>query len=494
MVTDDMTLLREYARRNSEEAFANLVSRHADLVYSVALRQVNDPHLAEEITQAVFIILARKAKSLGPSTILPGWLCRTARYVSANALTVQRRRQHREQEAYMQSRLNDPEPGLEPESIAWSQIAPLLDAALAHLGQKDHDAIVLRFFGGKSFKDVGMALNANEDSARKRVNRSLEKMRRFFTKRGIVLSVATIVGAVSAHSIQAAPTTLTKSVTIMAVAKGATASGSTLSLIKGALKIMAWTKAKTALIVGVALLFAAGTTVVTKQGIAIHRENQIWSHIIAADRQYLDAAPPIASIRPATPDPRFGTAWISDGSKQMAFNKSIGRLLQNAYEVREPRIIFPGKPPEGKFDYIVSVPDHQLESLQDAIKKKFGLTGRREMRDTDVLRLRVANPNAPGLKPTGFPRSDNLNYAAAGLFKIRNETMSNLSHSLEMYLRVPVIDETGLTGTYDASLTWDATEQDYNSEGMKEAILNQLGLELVPDHQIIEVLEVEKVK
>ena len=98
MNSDDMALVREYAQSNSEQAFATLVSRHVNLVYSVALRRVPDPHLAEEITQSVFIILAGKAKSLSPKTILSGWLCRTARYVSANTLSIQRRRQFREQD------------------------------------------------------------------------------------------------------------------------------------------------------------------------------------------------------------------------------------------------------------------------------------------------------------------------------------------------------------------------------------------------------------
>src|ERR1017187_10550560 len=139
MITDDMALLREYARRNSEEAFTMLVSRHINLVYSVALRQVRDPHLAEDITQAVFIILARKADSLGSKTILPGCLCRTARYASANALTIQRRRQRREQEAHMQSILNETANEPMPDET-WNQIAPLLDGAMEQLRQKDHDA------------------------------------------------------------------------------------------------------------------------------------------------------------------------------------------------------------------------------------------------------------------------------------------------------------------------------------------------------------------
>ena len=199
MTSDDMTLVREYAQSNSESAFATLVSRHINLVYSVALRQLGDTSLAEEVSQAVFIILARKARSLSPKTILPGWLCRTARYVSADTLRNQRRRQSREQESHMQSLLN------EPDSTAWNQIAPMLDEALNCLAEKEHDAVVLRFFHDKDLKQAGAAMGTTEDAARMRVNRGLEKLRKFFTKRGVTISAAAVAGAVTANFVQAAP-------------------------------------------------------------------------------------------------------------------------------------------------------------------------------------------------------------------------------------------------------------------------------------------------
>ena len=253
-MTDDMALLREYARHNSEEAFAALVSSHVNLVYSVALQEVRDPHLAEEITQAVFIILARKADSLGDMTILSGWLCRTARYASANALTIQRRRQKREKEAYMQSVLNESEPDV------WTQIAPLLGGAMKQLGQKDHDAVVLRFFEGKSFQEIGVAFGASENAAKKRVAYALEKLRKFFLKRGVTSTTATIAGAISANSVQAAPVGLAKTISVIAIAKGAAAGTTTLTLVKGALKIMAWNKLKMAVVVGVGMLVVGGST------------------------------------------------------------------------------------------------------------------------------------------------------------------------------------------------------------------------------------------
>ena len=252
---DDIELLGQYARDNSEAAFATLVTRHVNLVYSTALRSAGNAHAAEEITQAVFIILAGKARGLSPQTILSGWLYQTARLTAANFLRAEIRRQHREQEAYMQSLLNEPEPNV------WPQIAPLLDAAMAGLGEKDRNAVVLRFFENKSLGEVGRALGASEDAAKMRVNRALEKLRKFFSKRGVALSGAVIAGAVSANSVHAAPVGLAISVTATA-AKGSAAAASTLTLVKGALKLMAWTKMKTAAVAGAVVLLTAGTGVV----------------------------------------------------------------------------------------------------------------------------------------------------------------------------------------------------------------------------------------
>lgn len=253
MTTDDMGLLRDYATNGSEAAFAALVSRHVNLVYSVAMRQLHDTHLAEEVTQAAFIILARKASSLNPNTILPAWLCRTAHYAAADVLRTQRRRQAREQEAYMQSTLNEPDAGSSP----WPEIAPLLDSAMAGLRDKDYGVIVLRYFERKDLKQVATVLGITENAAQKRVNYALEKLRRIMSKHGVKATTAVIAGMMLSHSVQAAPTALAKSATIAAITKGATASGSTLTITKGALKIMSWTKLKMAIVAGATLMLAS---------------------------------------------------------------------------------------------------------------------------------------------------------------------------------------------------------------------------------------------
>lgn len=251
---DDNALLRKYVEDGSEEAFATLVARHVNKVYSVALRHTNNPNQAEEISQAVFVILARKSSRLGKRVVLEGWLHHTARLTALAFVRSEIRRARREQEAYMQSISNDNEPDI------WPQIAPLLDAAIASLNETDRHAVMLRFVYDKSMREVAAVLGGTEGAARLRLHRAMEKLRQSFYRRGIVSTTEIIARSISAHAVQTAPVGLARAATAIALAKGPAASSSTLTLIKGALKIMAWTKAKTGIVTGVIVLLAAGTT------------------------------------------------------------------------------------------------------------------------------------------------------------------------------------------------------------------------------------------
>jgi RNA polymerase sigma factor (sigma-70 family) len=229
MMDDDITLLREFAARQSEPAFAALVDRYIGLVYSAALRQTGDTPLAEEITQAVLIILARKAASLGADTILPAWLYRTTRYAAADAVKSQRRRQTREHEAYMQSKLQS------DDSVqVWLQLAPVLDEAMANLSEQDRAPLLLRYFENRPWREIAALTHVSEDAAQKRVERALEKLRVIFANRGIKFTAALIADAVAGNSVQAAPAGLAKAATVAGVAKGSAATASTLALVKAA--------------------------------------------------------------------------------------------------------------------------------------------------------------------------------------------------------------------------------------------------------------------
>ena len=252
MTNDDMALVREYATRQSEPAFETLVARHVSLVHSAAVRQVGDPQLAGDITQTVFLILAREAGSLHLNTILPCWLYRTTRYVSAAALKIQRRRVRREQEALAMIQETPDEP-------LWEQLSPFLDEAMAQLSDKDRDAIVLRYFQNKSLRDVGVVFGVDEYAAQKRVVRAHEKMRAIFVKKGVRSTTHIIAGLISAHSVQAAPGPLANTTATAVLAPGAAAGGTHLPRLQGALKLMAWHQAKSSVLAGTALVMATGT-------------------------------------------------------------------------------------------------------------------------------------------------------------------------------------------------------------------------------------------
>ncbi|HXE42240.1 MAG TPA: sigma-70 family RNA polymerase sigma factor, partial [Candidatus Baltobacteraceae bacterium] len=479
---DDIALLSEYAERDSELAFATLVTRHIDRVYSVALRHTRNPHQAEEITQAVFVILARKSKQLRKGVILEGWLYQTARLTALTFIRSEIRRTRREQEAYMQNVSN------ESESEVWSQITPLLDAALAGLNETDRNAVVLRFFYGKSMSEIGMTLGANEDTARMRINRAIDKLQKFFSKRGVNSTAEAITGAISAHSVQVAPAILAKVVTSIAIAKGATASTSTLTLIEGALKVMTWTKTKTAIVAGIIVLLAAGTTTVTIKEIQAHRAFP-WQ-----TRQYdyslLDSAKPQLAILPS----RYGGngGFGSSLGGIMGVGEPATSVIEAAYGwFNIPRIVVETKLPGGTYDFIASGPNRN--ALKDEVRKKFGVVANVETREADVWLLQIKNPGAPNLKPTSH---SGQNHVARGEIVLMNASLSQLAYLLENMMRdLPILDRTGSSNddapaakplqgnkpaivrrqspkeTFDINLKWDDGKegQPHNMENLKQA-------------------------
>jgi RNA polymerase sigma factor (sigma-70 family) len=264
----DFELLQRYGRQRSEEAFATLVSRYSDLVYSIATRQVQSRHLAEEITQAVFLTLAQKARSLPEQTILSGWLFRTTRFVANNAVKREARRAKREELASITMH-NEPESASEQ----WQEVAPELDNCLADLSEEDRCAVLLRFFEHKSLAEVGAALAISEEAARKRIGRALDQLRNFLGKKGIVLPVGVLSALLYSHAIEAAPVSLAPLIAA-SLAKVGAASLGTLGALKGIIATMAWTKTQTA-ILGTALIGLVVTVVNVAFKSSHSREDQL---------------------------------------------------------------------------------------------------------------------------------------------------------------------------------------------------------------------------
>jgi RNA polymerase sigma factor (sigma-70 family) len=195
----DGDLLRDYARSRSEEAFAELVSRHLDFVYSTALRMVGgDVHLAQDIAQGVFIDFARKAGLLGNQRSIEGWLYQATRYAAAKMVRSEQRRAAREREAVLMEANCDHETN-------WAAIAPKVDEALGDLGERDREAVLLRFFAKKNLRAVAEATGITEEAARKRVTRALEKMRHYLTRRGLRISESALVAALATAAGTTAP-------------------------------------------------------------------------------------------------------------------------------------------------------------------------------------------------------------------------------------------------------------------------------------------------
>ena len=264
-MTDSQRLLADYASTSSEEAFRELLTRYIDLVYSSAVRLVgNDAHLAKDVTQSVFVALARKAPELPPDVMLGGWLHHHTVFVASNLMRGERRRQARERQAVEMNALHDHS----PDNLA--QMAPLLDEAIDQLGPEDRRAILLRFFEQRDFPAVGELLGSTEEAARKRVSRALEKLHLLLKSRGVSLSVAALGTVLATEAVTAAPAGLAASVGSAALA-GAAAGGFSLTL----LKVLTMTKLKLGVITALVAGGVAAPLVIQHQSLAqVRADNQ----------------------------------------------------------------------------------------------------------------------------------------------------------------------------------------------------------------------------
>ena len=247
---DSQQLLAEYAQEGSDTAFRELVSRYVDLVYSTALRLVEgDTHRAEDVAQTVFVDLAGMAQKLSKDVMLGGWLHRHTCFVAAKIMRSERRRQSRERQAVEMNALqNDSE-------ADFSLVAPMLDEAINELGEADRTAILLRFFEQHDFRAVGQALGSNEDTARMRVTRALEKLEMLLKRRGVTASSGALAVVLGVNAVQAAPAGLAVTISTAAVLAGTAVQTST---VIAATKTIAMTTLQKT-IIGATLIAAVGT-------------------------------------------------------------------------------------------------------------------------------------------------------------------------------------------------------------------------------------------
>lgn len=213
----DHELIQAYVDDGSDSAFAELVRRHAGTVYGSALRQLQNPHAAEEICQTVFILLSKKASSLRSGTLLIGWLMQATRYAVLDHRKTEHRRFQRETAAFEMTTLNS-DATQDEESTLWMQLSPRLDEAVGDLGELDRQAIWLRFFQHKSLAEIGQALGCAEDAARKRVARALERLQQELRKRGVSSPLSSLPAVLGTQLSPAAPPQLIEA-TLGAIAK-----------------------------------------------------------------------------------------------------------------------------------------------------------------------------------------------------------------------------------------------------------------------------------
>ena len=343
-MSDDLALLRHYAIEHREDAFAELVRRHLDAVYSAALRRLGgDAHLAEDVAQQVFVALARKAAVVSRHSVVSAWLYVATRNEAANVVRRERRRKQREQEAYaMETVALNP-----PDQVPWHRVAPILDGMIDQLSERDRTAVLLRYFERRSFAEVAAVLHVSEDAARMRVDRALERLRIRLARRGIVSTSVAVAAALAGNLVSAAPPALATTVTAAALTAPPVAA---ISLVS-ALELMSTTKALSAT-VALLVLVAVGTATwqwqvarsATDAVRAATRENEQLTHeLVAFTERVANSGSVPTTLQSRSDAPRTSTETsktseraVSSGGRSMQEPITAGRdFLERHPELRQ---------------------------------------------------------------------------------------------------------------------------------------------------------------
>ena len=385
---ESQQLLADYVKDGSESAFRGLVARYINSVYSTAFRLVNgDAQMAEDVTQTVFADLARKARTLAPEVMLGGWLHRDACFVAGKTMRGERRRQFRERQA---AAMNIPE---DHTAANLGLVAPILDEAINQLEPEDRTAILLRFFDELEFRAVGERMGSNEDAARMRVSRALDKLHTLLKNRGVAFSAAALGTALAAGFVSAAPLGL--AATVAGTALAGTASGGATA---GLVKFMTLTKLKIAVGSALAVAALAVPVVMQHQSLAkLRDENQ------TLRQQAAQAAPLQAENQ-----------RLSNSVLQSATTPALSQSQML-----------------------------ELASLRSEV-------GRLRLQSNEVAKELAELRLNGGVSFAGGRRGG---ITGSGKRVFHNITMAEFAEFIAGVVQAPVADQTGLKGTYDIEMT-----------------------------------------
>jgi RNA polymerase sigma factor (sigma-70 family) len=315
----DSQLLRAYAEQSHEPAFTELVRRHVDFVHSAARRMVCDSHLAQDVTQGVFVALAKQAPQLVGQPVLSGWLHRTAQNIAAQTVRTDVRRRAREQEAFAMNELLATEP-----NAVWENIAPHLDTALGELSEPDRDALLLRYFERKSAQEMAQILGISDEAAQKRVSRAVERLRELFSKRNVSIGASGLAVLISANAVQAAPVGLAATISAAAVLAGKTISTST---IIAATKTIAMTTLQKTFIAA-ALTAAIGTGI-----FEAHQNSELRDQVQMLQQQQTPLTEQLAQWQREHDDATNQLAGLRAENAQLKSNSNENELFKLRGEV-----------------------------------------------------------------------------------------------------------------------------------------------------------------